>query len=224
MSMGIQTLYDIIRDIVDHLAATDPGFTRLPAQLDPEAALSDLGLDMVTLPEVLAELKQRLDGRDVALPELGPSDFNSLTLRQLLKLVQERISAPANDTIVVYVDDEEENLFVFRRKFGKDLNLKAFSDSMEALEFIRSEPRVGLVITDEVMPNLGGNALCSEVRKVKPFLKFILITGNPNNDQDLMYNSLKHNRFFEFLNKPLDLEGNAPRYLALIRSLIGGGA
>ncbi|MEO6096485.1 MAG: response regulator [Fibrobacteria bacterium] len=222
--MGIQTLYDIIRDIVDHLAKSNPGFTRLPTELEPEASLAHLGLDMVTLPVILEELKLRLDGREVRLSHLTPSDFNSLSLKQLLKQVQEKIRAPANCTIVVYVDDEEENLFVFKRKFGKDLNLKTFTDSLEALEFIRMESRVALVITDEVMPKLGGNALCSEVRKVKPFLKFILITGNPNNDQDLMYNSLRNNRFYEFLNKPLDLEGKSSEYLIMIRTMIDGGA
>lgn len=221
--MGIQSLYGIIRDIVDNLAESDAALARLPAELDPDASLADLGLDMVTLPEILAELKLRLDGREVGISDLSPADFNLLTLHQFLKLLQERISAPTANPIIVYVDDEEENLFVFKRKFGKELNLKTFSDPVEALEYIRTESRVGLVITDEVMPKLGGNALCSEVRKVKPFLKFILITGNPNNDQDLMYNSLKHNRFFEFLNKPLDLEGKSREYLSMIRSLVGGG-
>ncbi|MEO6097750.1 MAG: response regulator [Fibrobacteria bacterium] len=221
--MGIQTLYEIIRDIVDHLAKAKPGFTRLPTELDPEASPADLGMDMVTFPVILEELKLRLDGRDVGLSNLSPSAFNSLSLKQLLRQVQEKIRAPANHNIVVYVDDEEENLFVFKRRFGKDLNLKTFSDSLEALDFIRMESRVALVITDEVMPKLGGNALCSEVRKVKPFLKFILITGNPNNDQDLMYNSLRNNRFYDFLNKPLDLEGKSSEYLTMIKSMIVGG-
>ena len=39
--------------------------------------------------------------------------------------------------MVVYVDDEEENLFIFKRRFGKDFPIKTFSDPHEALSFIK---------------------------------------------------------------------------------------
>jgi DNA-binding NtrC family response regulator len=77
-----------------------------------------------------------------------------------------------------------------------------------------------LVITDEVMPKLSGNELCDAVKKSKPNLKFILITGNPNHDSDLMYLTLRKNRFYEFINKPVDFENKAEEYFSMIQSLI----
>lgn len=220
--MAIKELYEIIRDIVANLSKSDSGFKPLPEKMSLETSISDLGLDMVSLPEILEELKSRLDGKDASLLELGAGDFNSMTLGDLLERIHQKTTPATRNPIVVYVDDEEENLFIFKRRFGKELNLKTFQDSEEALKYIKSESDVGLVITDEVMPKLNGNALCTAVRKSKPYLKFILITGNPQNDQELMYNTLKHGRFYEFINKPLDLEGKGTGYLALIRSLLSG--
>jgi hypothetical protein len=34
----------------------------------------------------------------------------------------------------------------------------------------------------------------------------ILVTGNPQGDDELMYNSLRHGKFHDFISKPLDLE------------------
>jgi DNA-binding NtrC family response regulator len=122
--------------------------------------------------------------------------------------------------LVVYVDDEEENLFIFKRKFASAFSLRSFSDPMEALEFILTNNDVALVVTDEVMPKLSGNELCDKVHESKPNLKFILITGNPNSDDDLMYRSLRYNRFYEFINKPMDFEGKGREYLHLIQGVI----
>ena len=77
-----------------------------------------------------------------------------------------------------------------------------------------------LVITDEVMPGMSGNELCDAVHETKPLMKFILITGNPNSDGDLMYRALRRNRFFEFFNKPVDFESKGEEYLTLINRII----
>ncbi len=139
----------------------------------------------------------------------------------MISLLSETSDPAQKNLEVVYVDDEEENLFIFRRKFGKDLNLKTFANPIEALEHIRKSSNIGLVITDEVMPKLSGNQLCDEVRKTKPNMKFILITGNPNQDEDLLYKSLRQNRFYELINKPMDLESKGKEYLSMIKALLG---
>jgi CheY-like chemotaxis protein len=218
--MDNESVYRILRDTVSALAKIDHGFRPLPESFDPAAALADLGLDMLTLPEIHDELKNRLDGKDPHIQDLTPEEINTFSLGDLITRIRESIRPSIREPLVVCVDDEEDNLFVFNRRFGKMLRLKLFTDPIEALEFIRTEPDVALVITDEVMPKLNGNVLCTEVRKTKPFLKFILITGNPNNDQELMYNSLRHGRFFEFISKPLDLANKGEEYLGIIQGLL----
>lgn len=215
--METKAIYEIIREIVAGLASKDRSYSALPSEPDKDVPLNDLGLDITTLPEVIVELESRLGGRDLKLQDiLNPSDVNTMTMGDLLHEIQSSLSSKKNP-VVVYVDDEEENLFIFTRKYGKRLNLKTFTDSRDALAFIKSSDDVALVITDEVMPILGGNQLCDEVHRAKPMMKFILITGNPNNDGDLMYKSLRANRFFDFISKPMDLAQKGEEYFALFQ-------
>lgn len=214
-------IYGIIREIVSGYSAKDPAYFSLPETLDEEASLNDLGLDITTLPEVVADLEGRLGGRDLKLEDmLNPSDLNTMTMGDFLKQVRMSLAAGRKNPVTVYVDDEEENIFVFKRKFGKRLNLVTFTSPMDALAYIKTNDDVALVITDEVMPGMGGNQLCDEVHKSKPMMKFVLITGNPNSDGDLMYRSLSRNRFYDFINKPVDFENKGEQYFELFQKLL----
>jgi CheY-like chemotaxis protein len=220
--MNSEEIYQLIRNILLSDKAFALASSRLPSRLERSVLLSEIGLDVVTLPDLVQELERRLEGKDLGLDDLlGPEEMNTATLGILVSRIETSFKPDSKNPLVVYVDDEEENLFIFKRKFGRRLNLMTFADSRQAADFILVNRDVSLVITDEVMPNLSGNALCDLVHKSKPSLKFILITGNPNNDGDLMYNSLRKNRFYEFINKPMDLEGKGEDYFRMIASLIG---
>lgn len=219
--MEPQALYVILREIVSGLASKDGYFRPLPEDFNGDLMLNEVGLDIVTLPDVVDELQKRLGGRDLGLSQtMNPSDLNGMSLGQFLDQIHSVFSPKKRVQTVVYVDDEEENIFIFVRKYGKSLNLKTFTEPLVALDYIRSEESVALVITDEVMPKLSGNQLCDEVHKTKPKMRFILITGNPNSDGDLMYNTLKKNRFYDFINKPLDLERKGDEYFNLIQGVL----
>jgi CheY-like chemotaxis protein len=219
--MDKNALYVLLKESVDSFAKRDGYFKTLPDTPDFDLPLNDAGLDIVTLPEIAEDLKARLGGRNLGLDAvLDPQGVNAMTIGQLLDLIGSALAPKRKDPIVVYVDDEEENLFIFNRKFGKRLNLKTFTEPFKALDYIRGEENVALVITDEVMPLMGGNVLCDEVHKAKPMLKFILITGNPNSDDDLMYRSLRNSRFYDFINKPVDLEGKGEEYLKLFQDIL----
>ena len=219
--MDTNQSYEIIRDIIASLKTRGEDVKLLPPVPDDGASLEQSGIDLIAFSEFAEELSNRFNGKDFHLePYFVREEFYYLTIGKLTKLITAAFEKKVTDSLIVYVDDEEENIFIFKRKFGKKLNLKAFIDSTEALEFIRMNDNVSLVITDESMPKLGGNELCDAVHKTKPLMKFILITGNPNGDGDLMYKSLRHNRFYEFINKPLDMENKAVDYLALIQGLV----
>ena len=219
--MKSDEIYSMMKASVIELRKQYPELQPLDDQLNRGAVFTIYGFDVFTFGELERDLEERLDGRKLDMESfLIPEAFYDLTVGQILDYIEERITNRSKNPIVVYVDDEEENLFIFRRKFGKDFNLKLFSDPQEALEFIKSNAKVALVITDEVMPGLRGNKLCEEVRKAKPFMKFILITGNPENDENLMYRSLRRGRFYEFIQKPVDFDGKRNEYLKLINSII----
>lgn len=218
--MNRKDLYEILRAISIELSATDEAFKPLPADPDWSHSLEDLGIDLISGQDYFRLLEKRIPTKKF---RIKPNLLEKLQMFPSLgdlcdHLVREGFERPA-DFEVVYVDDEQENIFVFKRRFGKRLNLKTFENPREALEYIVKTPAVAVVITDEVMPGLSGNQLCDEVHKAKPDMKFILITGNPNNDGDLMYKSLRKNRFYEFINKPVDFDGKGEEYYAMIMGL-----
>jgi len=213
-------LYEIIRDIAN--ALFNEGTIKFPFPKEIEdKPLEELGMGVLGFSEMISELEERFQGRRLNLDSyLSQAEYHGLTLVMLLEHLESLLMPRGKNPVVVYVDDEEENIFVFKRKFGKVLNLVSFTDPKVALEYIRTNPDVRLVITDESMPVLTGNMLCDEVHAIKPGVRFILVTGNPNNDDNLMYKSLRRDRFYEFINKPVDLDGKGQEYLAMIRAVL----
>jgi CheY-like chemotaxis protein len=219
--MNTERAYAILRDITAALEARGEKTKTLPELPQPDATLYDLGVDLTAFSELLEELSLRFNGKDFHLEGyLIPEEYYYLKVDKLVAAVASSFKTTCKEPEVVYVDDEEENLFVFKRKFGKKLKIKVFSDPKAALLYVQRSEDVKLVITDEVMPGMSGNQLCDAVHETKPLMKFILITGNPNSDDDLMYRALRRNRFFEFFNKPVDFEAKGDEYLALINGVI----
>lgn len=218
--MNREEIYRLLQSISVELSASDPSHHALPAVPDWSASLEDLQIDLITGQDYFRELQRRIPTKKFRLlPNLEEKLQMFGNLGELCDHIVEEGFEKPREVEVVYVDDEPENIFVFKRKFGKRLNLKTFEDPRAALDYIVRSPSVSLVITDEVMPGLSGNQLCDEVHKAKPNMKFILITGNPNNDGDLMYKSLRKNRFYEFINKPVDFEGRGEEYFNMIQGL-----
>jgi CheY-like chemotaxis protein len=225
----------ILREVFDRLAQENPSFSVISAlsrPLDENTTLDALHVTDANISELARELRHRLGGvaLNVELMYRMQKAFQGTamdmkkynTLGDVAKHIQASLHHGIANPTVVYVDDEEENLFIFRRKYGKRLNLRTYANSQEALAFIKDSPDVVLVITDEVMPTLTGNQLCDEVHKSKPFLKFILLTGNPGGDENLLHRTLRHGRFYDFINKPLDLEGRGEEYFETMNRVVSG--
>jgi CheY-like chemotaxis protein len=219
--MQREELYVILQNISRELAASDKSFIALPDNPNWDASLEDLGIDLITGQEYFAFLEKRIPTKAFKVPAGILDRLQGFgNLGELCDYLLEKGFVKREPREVVYVDDEPENLFVFKRRFGKMLNLKTFEDPIKALSYILENPQIGLVITDEVMPKMNGNELCDETKKRKPDLRFILITGNPNGDEDLLHRTLRKGRFYEFINKPVDFEKKGDEYLAMIQGLL----
>lgn len=225
-------IHSILRDVFTRLSKDNPSFSPLPQTLDENTTLEDLHVTEANIGDVARELRSRLGGIALNVELLyrmqkavqgTANDMGTYkSLGDMTRHIQGALHHGVSNPVVVYVDDEEENLFVFRRRFGKRLNLRTFSNPLEALEFIESNPDVVLVLTDEVMPGMSGNQLCDKAHEHKPKLKFILITGNPGGDENLMHRSLRHGRFYDFINKPLDFETKGEDYLGTVNRVLSG--
>ncbi|MEP7297675.1 MAG: PAS domain S-box protein [Burkholderiales bacterium] len=86
-----------------------------------------------------------------------------------------RHSAPM---VVVAVDDDSLVL-ESTRSMLEDLGhtVLAAGSGAAALDLVRTEPGVALVVTDQVMPGMAGSGLIEQLRELRPELPVILATG-----------------------------------------------
>jgi PAS domain S-box-containing protein len=84
-----------------------------------------------------------------------------------------------NGEIVMIVDDERV-LVALAEETLAELNYEpvGFDSSLAALQALRAEPqRFDLVLTDETMPDLTGTELAREIRRLRPEIPIILMSG-----------------------------------------------
>jgi two-component system, cell cycle sensor histidine kinase and response regulator CckA len=88
--------------------------------------------------------------------------------------------------VVVVVEDQEpiRNLVV-RILERAGFNVTAFADANAALDYARKEDsHFNVLLTDVVMPAMGGRALSDEIRKLRPEVPVVFMSGHPG-DMDL---------------------------------------
>ncbi len=86
--------------------------------------------------------------------------------------------------LLVIAEDDDEIRDYLTTELGKDYNVRACVNGLEAMkEILRSQP--DLVISDVMMPEMDGNALCSKLKSNPSlnFIPFILLTAK-NRDED----------------------------------------
>jgi CheY-like chemotaxis protein len=80
---------------------------------------------------------------------------------------------------ILLVDDEQQIIQMLQQVLS-DLgyNVKARTSSIEALHAFRANPdKFDMVVTDQTMPNMTGEALAKEILLIRPDIPIILCTG-----------------------------------------------
>jgi len=92
--------------------------------------------------------------------------------------VDEAVMVGSGETILLV--DDEEALVRLGEEMVAELGYDAvgLSSSKEALELFRAEPeRFDVVLSDEAMPGLTGSELTIEIRKIRPNIPVVLMSG-----------------------------------------------
>ncbi len=105
-------------------------------------------------------------------------------------------------TKFLYVDDEPDNLAGFRFHLENHFEVITSSDPLAALEMIKNEPQLAVLVVDQVMPKMTGLALALEAKKISPTITCLMITGNAT--KQLAVESIRSRVFWEFLEKPVN--------------------
>jgi PAS domain S-box-containing protein len=105
---------------------------------------------------------------------------------------------------ILFVEDEEKV-----REAGQDVleslgyDVLAAANGKEGLEAFRQAQRVDLILTDMVMPEMGGREMIKELKQVAPGVKTLVITGYTM-QEDIQ--ALKDTGLAGIIHKPLDVQ------------------
>ncbi len=105
---------------------------------------------------------------------------------------------------ILFVDDDKEITTMANQMLTRlGYIVTTLTNSVKAYDIFEKQPeKYDLVITDQVMPNLLGSQLATKIRKIKPGIKIIIITGYSDS---INAEKIKELGFNGFIIKPLIL-------------------
>jgi DNA-binding NtrC family response regulator len=106
---------------------------------------------------------------------------------------------------ILYVDDEDINLRVFKNTFRREFNLFLASSAIEGLKILENN-HIDVVITDQRMPELTGVDFLKEIHQRYPHIppNRLIVSGFAKDDDIEM--AFQEYRLFSFITKPWNAE------------------
>ncbi len=119
--------------------------------------------------------------------------------------VQEASRDLSGSATVLLVEDEDAvRMGGMRALTSRGYTVHEASSGVEALEVYNSlDGKVDIVVSDVVMPEMDGPTLLGELRKIRPDIKFIFVSGYA---EDAFAKNLPADAQFGFLPKPFSLK------------------
>jgi sodium-dependent dicarboxylate transporter 2/3/5 len=105
---------------------------------------------------------------------------------------------------VLLIDDEEK----FRTNLAKRLNLHGYEtvdldSGTEAIKLVRSDSDIDVVILDLKMPGMSGDQVLRELKRFRPELQVVMLTGHGSMDSAMETGRLD---VYTYLEKPQDFD------------------
>lgn len=102
---------------------------------------------------------------------------------------------------ILFVDDEENILRALRRLFmDEDLEVFTASSGSDALKILGEQKEIGVIVSDQRMPEMTGVEFLEKSRKLSPMSIRILLTGYA--DHSAAVDAINKGGAFRYLNKP----------------------
>lgn len=105
------------------------------------------------------------------------------------------------DETIVIVDDEEMVLTSLNSflSLETEYHVRTFTSARDALEYVTNN-NVDLVVSDYLMPEMDGISFLAEVKKVKPEVPRIILTGYA--DKENAIKAINEVGLFQYIEKP----------------------
>jgi len=104
---------------------------------------------------------------------------------------------------ILYVDDEPQNLYLFRSFFEQEYNVITAASGTEALAIL-SEQEIQVLLADQRMPGINGIQLLETVAQEYPETVRVLVTGY--SDVDVVIDAINRGAVYRYLSKPWDID------------------
>ncbi len=112
--------------------------------------------------------------------------------------------AQGDETILFVEDDDEVRKFMYRTLKTLKYNILEASNGLEAIEIVRrNNLKLDLLITDVIMPEMGGKELAEELVKFMPGIKILFTSGYTDNH---IVRSGRLDQGINFLQKPFSIK------------------
>jgi CheY-like chemotaxis protein len=102
---------------------------------------------------------------------------------------------------ILYVDDEEINLRIFKNSFRREFDVITAISANEGLEILGKE-KVDIIITDQMMPEITGVEFLKKISEIFPNIppNRLMISGYAE-DEDIE-KAFKYYNLYKFISKP----------------------
>lgn len=117
------------------------------------------------------------------------------------QLVAEKARKDNKKYTILYVDDEESNLRIFRMAFKREYNVLTAMGGQEAIEILRTND-VQCLITDQKMPEMTGTELLERVLPEFPDVIRMILTGFA--DIEAIVKAVNKCGIYKYITKPWD--------------------
>ncbi len=105
---------------------------------------------------------------------------------------------------VLLVDDEPRVLSGLRRRLMTDFDLITAERGREALEIVKHDPSIAVVVADMQMPEMNGIELLKQLKELRPEIRRLMLTGN--SDQETAVAAINEGEVLRFMRKPCDAD------------------
>jgi CheY-like chemotaxis protein len=105
---------------------------------------------------------------------------------------------------MLVVDDEPDNLDLLYRTFRRDFNVLKAESGVQALEILKAEGEVAVIISDQRMPEMKGTEFLSQTVPEFPDTVRIILTGFT--DVEDLVEAINSGQVYKYITKPWDPE------------------
>ncbi|MFO7368948.1 MAG: response regulator [Bacteroidales bacterium] len=110
----------------------------------------------------------------------------------------------SNKPVLLYVDDEPLNLKLFAINFRNKFEVITSESPYEGIDILKSNSKIGVVISDMKMPGMNGVEFIRQARKEFPNLVYFILTGFDITDE--ISSALSEGVISKYFRKPFNIK------------------